>query len=87
LVYIDTNVIIIIIIIIIIHCCFQNLKRVLVSRWKSFAPESLSWLPPTVTCLDFDGELFHRGRLGAVLDFPSTAGMRSWLPEAEAILK
>ena len=90
--YIDDNgtnvmMMMIIIIIIITNCRFQNIKRILVSRCKSFAPGSLSWLPPAVTCLDFDGELFQRGRLGTVLDFQSTAGMRSWLPEAEAILK
>ncbi|PNF28148.1 hypothetical protein B7P43_G07589 [Cryptotermes secundus] len=65
----------------------QNTKKVLVSRWDSFEPESLSWLPSTVTCLDFDGELFYRGRLGPALDFPSDAGQRGWLPEAEAMLK
>jgi hypothetical protein len=66
---------------------FQNTKKVLVSRWDSFEPESLSWLPPTVTCLDFDGELFYRGRPGPAMDFPSDAGQRGWLPEAEDMLK
>jgi hypothetical protein len=66
---------------------FQDIKRVLVSRCDSFAPQSLFWLPATVTCLDFDGELFYRGRQSAALDFPSTAGLRGWLPEAAAILK
>jgi hypothetical protein len=66
---------------------FQNIKRVLVSRWNSFKPQSLSWLPTTVTCLDFDGELFYRGRVSPALDFPSTVGLKGWLPEAEAILK
>jgi hypothetical protein len=65
----------------------QNIKRVLVSRWDSFVPESLSWLPPTVTCLDFDAELFYRGRAGPALDFPSDSAQKAWLPEAEAILK
>jgi hypothetical protein len=66
---------------------FQNTKRALVSRWKSFDPGSLSWLPPTVTCLDFDGELFYRGRPGPALNFQTTTGTRGWLPEAEAMLK
>nr|CAD7396233.1 unnamed protein product [Timema poppensis] len=64
----------------------QRLRRILVTRWKTFTPETLDWLPGTVATLDFDGELFNRGRRGPSLQFNS-ARKRSWLPEAEDILK
>lgn len=62
---------------------FQNLKKIFF-KWiaDKFEPTLLKSLPKSVFSMDFDGELYFRGKT----QFPSF-GENSWLPEAEKLFK
>ncbi|XP_054283911.1 uncharacterized protein LOC129000875 isoform X2 [Macrosteles quadrilineatus] len=61
----------------------KNLRRVFF-KWvaEKFDTSLLGLLPKSVCSVDFDGELYYRGRSS----FPDF-GQQSWLPEAEGIFR
>lgn len=61
----------------------QSLKKIFF-KWiaDTFEPSLLKSLPKNVFSVDFDGELYFRGKT----QFPDFGGS-SWLPEAENMFK
>lgn len=67
----------------------QQVLRILVCQKKNDSLH-LDWIPNPVITLDFDGEIFYRGKRMPIWDhLAATTGAktRPWLPEAEALFK
>ncbi|XP_026676697.1 uncharacterized protein LOC103505595 [Diaphorina citri] len=69
--------------------CPQKLQQILVTTQSSTIDLRLiSTLSTSATCIDFDGELYFRGRPNYNLkQLKLKSQVQHWLPEAEALLK
>ncbi|XP_052122286.1 uncharacterized protein LOC113214939 [Frankliniella occidentalis] len=69
--------------------CSKSLRRIWVLGCDHFKPEVLRALPASVLTVDFDGQLYFRGRAGPALRALGTgrALQRPWLVQAESFLR
>jgi hypothetical protein len=66
---------------------FQSLRRLWILDCDHFHPEVLAALPAWLLTVDFDGQLYFRGRAGPALKALSFPRDTPWLVESEMLLR
>lgn len=65
----------------------QSLRRLWILGCEQFRPEVLAALPVWLLTVDFDGQLYFRGRAGPALQALVTSRQQPWLVLAETLFR